>query len=478
MIGRALNNTQADYSNPDLNRRIAEAQQKAQLMQLKPYENAAEQEQALYNMAATYNADPNGLSPSQRLYLKEMAKASGGALDISKGMAAESKATTGEHVLAFLGGVGDSLLFDLLKDEWYSNDKTAKTAGWGKLTGTVGSLAVGGYGALNAVKAAKAASGAVSAAKIAATAADDVGNILVKEYGDDVAKLLGKEVLKKTGAEVYDDVLKLGGKHGAKLMETAKLSGTAAKEEIFKKATALFGDDIVKSANGNVDDLVAIVKAQPKTMSGLKAVFTRSIKPLQQTYNASIESYRAASSASKTAGDLLLKAQQQFSSSLGGVAKVSPKVALETAKAAKSEAIDALTKLRSTSTGTTWLDDLAKAEEAVDAATGAVKAARKAARAGKVARYATEIASGGFRGTFGNAIAPGATPLTRGIAGFGAAGVAVPRIVRPIYNNDNASIVGTPQFRTYFNDDDRNSLPYGGANPYVNSELIADGMSQ
>ena len=476
MIGYS-SQTQTNYNDPDLSRRIAEAQQKGQLMQLKPYENMAQQEQALYNMAATYNADPNGLSPSQRLYLKEMAKASGGALDISKGMAAESKATTGEHIGAFLGGIGDSLLFDLLPDRLYSDDRTAKTAGWGKLAGTVGSLAIGGYGAFNAVKAAKAASGVVSAAKIAATAADDVGKVLVKEYGNDVVKILGEEALKKTGAEIYDDVLKLGGKHGAKLMEAAKLTGTSAKEEIFKKATALFGDDVVNAANGSVDDLLGILKAQPG--NGInKAQFVDEAGGLVKTYRTAKESYKTASTVSKVADDLLLKAQQQFASGLGGVAKVSPKVALETAKAAKTEAVDALAKLRSAPTGSTWLDDLAKAEEAVDMATDAVKVARKAARAGKVARYATEIASGGFRGTFGNAIAPGATPLTRGIAGFGAAGLAVPRVVRPIYNNDNASIGGTPQFRTYFTDDDRNSLPYGGANPYATGELIADGMSQ
>jgi len=98
----------------------------------------------LASMVRQFNEDPVSFTDAEVKWVTQTAPAMG--FDISEGLRKDDahRAGFGKHLLA--GGVGalDALLFDLLKDTWYSDrhTKTAKNAG--KIAGTLASLYYGG----------------------------------------------------------------------------------------------------------------------------------------------------------------------------------------------------------------------------------------------------------------------------------------------------------------------------------------------
>lgn len=86
---------------------------------------------------AGFNANPRAYSEEQKMDIVARAKQLG--LDYSQGKNLD-KATTSEKWTAGIGGALDAALFGILKDSWYSDQRTEKYKNAGKLAGTVGSL--------------------------------------------------------------------------------------------------------------------------------------------------------------------------------------------------------------------------------------------------------------------------------------------------------------------------------------------------
>ena len=143
------------------------------------------------SVAQQYNENPSSLNDLDVEYLKKAAPMIGE--DISKGIAKDKGSAWGKAG-AFAAGIGDSLLFDLVPDRWYTNRHTKGWANAGKIAGTIGSLAYGGFQAAGMLGKA-GLSGAKLAASLTA-ASDDVAKAgvgFMAKYGDDIARVTGTE---------------------------------------------------------------------------------------------------------------------------------------------------------------------------------------------------------------------------------------------------------------------------------------------
>lgn len=173
------------------------------------------------SMIEQYNADPSRFSDMEAAYVQQLSQKLG--INIGKGNYADKKNAPGFFDFSFgkqnqggalqglLGGAVDSLLFDAVPDNLYSNRHNKGWATGGKWAATIGSLAMGGYGAVQGIRAAKSA--ASGAATLAGASADDILKVIVSKYGDDIAKNLGDDaaatLAKASGKEGLDDVLRL-----------------------------------------------------------------------------------------------------------------------------------------------------------------------------------------------------------------------------------------------------------------------------
>jgi len=148
--------------------------------------NVSNQEMSrLKSMARQYNENPTIFTDMEVSWIKKTAPQLG--IDISEGLRKDKikfKDNVGKNLLAGAGGVVDAVLFDLLKDTWYSDRHTKAAKNIGKVAGTVGSLA---YGAGLIGGGTKAAKAAMSAKTLAATYGDDALRL-----ADDVAGLTKK----------------------------------------------------------------------------------------------------------------------------------------------------------------------------------------------------------------------------------------------------------------------------------------------
>lgn len=127
---------------------------------------------------AGFNANPRAYSEEQKMDIVARAKQLG--LDYSQGKNLD-KATTSEKWTAGIGGAIDAALFGILKDSWYSDQRTEKYKNAGKIVGTVGSMFIpsgwiggafkGVKGALGTAKAVTSVGKITKVAKAASTAA-------------------------------------------------------------------------------------------------------------------------------------------------------------------------------------------------------------------------------------------------------------------------------------------------------------------
>lgn len=108
-----------------------------------------------------FNRNPRQFSAAQKAAIVEFAQQAG--LNVSQGIKRD-KATFGEHLIAGIGGVADSMLFGILKDSWYSDYRTKGSANIGKLAGVAASFAIPGLGILSSARGGKAALSAGKAA--------------------------------------------------------------------------------------------------------------------------------------------------------------------------------------------------------------------------------------------------------------------------------------------------------------------------
>lgn len=194
------------------------AQARAQLEQFQKQQSELNKAKS---MIEQYNADPSGFSDMEAAYVQQLAPRLG--MKINRGQAQDRKGASGFFDFSFgkknrggalqglLGGAVDSLLFDLIPDNLYSNRHNKGWTTGGKWAATIGSLALGGYGAIQGIKAAKSA--ASGAATLAGASADDILKVITKKYGDEIVKNLGDDaaatLAKASGREGLDDVLRL-----------------------------------------------------------------------------------------------------------------------------------------------------------------------------------------------------------------------------------------------------------------------------
>ncbi len=185
----------------------------------------------IYRMAEIYNSEPSRLADFEVEFLKQNAPKLG--IDISVGMHADKKGITAGKIGGLLAGAVDSLLFDLIPDNAYVNRHNRGWANAGKIGATVGSLALGGYGALKALSRAKALSAATAAAKTAKVTTEAGKGIvknIVSKYSDDLVALFGDDVVRSMGDMSLSDLQKL--LKGTNSAATKKLSILAKKYKV------------------------------------------------------------------------------------------------------------------------------------------------------------------------------------------------------------------------------------------------------
>lgn len=192
--------------------------------------NMSNQEMArLKSMARQYNENPTIFTDMEVSWLKKTAPQLG--IDISEGLRKDKikfKDNVGKNILAGIGGVADAVLFDLLKDTWYSDRHTKTAKNIGKVAGTVGSLA---YGAGWLGGGAKAAKAAMSAKALATTYGDDALRL-----ADDAARLTKEAAGIMSTADEQLNALRATYRQGAAPLrqlndDIAKMAAMAAKSK-------------------------------------------------------------------------------------------------------------------------------------------------------------------------------------------------------------------------------------------------------
>ena len=162
---------------------------------------------------AGFNANPRAYSEEQKMDIVSRAKQLG--LDYSQGKNLD-KATTSEKWTAGIGGALDAALFGILKDSWYSDQRTEKYANVGKLVGTAASFFIPAAGTIGVAGRLLGGAGKGSKAMLG------VANALTK--GNNAANAIGK-------ASKYDDIVAAAIKavKEAKAVHKAEESAESAK---------------------------------------------------------------------------------------------------------------------------------------------------------------------------------------------------------------------------------------------------------
>lgn len=303
----------------DLERQALEAQALGMDSEYNDYIKTLSGSSKLRSMADQYNSDPSSFTDAEKAYIKKAAPMAN--ISISAGLE-KDKASFGKHALAFVGGIGDSLLFDLLPDRWYSDSRTAKTANIGKWTGTIGSLAFGAAGAINAAKGLGTKAlikGGSALAKAGLQSTDDVVRALAGTYSDDIAKIL----LRGKALNNADDV--------------AALLANGSADDIIKaiSGTSIKGSGS-RAINASKKTILGALKETQATASKTyleqaRNVFGNTPKLELETTK---EALRAAESAQKTAAIELNKA---ITSSGDDIAKAAQVQALQSEFTKSSE---------------------------------------------------------------------------------------------------------------------------------------------
>jgi hypothetical protein len=269
------------------------AQARAQLEQFQKQQSELNKAKS---MIEQYNADPSRFSDMEAAYVQQLSQKLG--IKIGKGNYADKKNAPGFFDFSFgkqnqggalqglLGGAVDSLLFDLVPDNLYSNRHNKGWTTGGKWAATIGSLALGGYGAIKGAQAAKMATKAAVASmsdellsvakKTFVLNADELGRALNMSAGD-VAKL------GLSGS--YDDMLKVLQERRAALTAAGKEAGAAykANEAALKKAQAQINKAMglggrQKLLTGPVDEIADDVVDVASTGSSTPAQLTTRLK--------------------------------------------------------------------------------------------------------------------------------------------------------------------------------------------------------
>ena len=205
----------------------------------------------------------------------------------------------GAHIAAGLGGLADSVVFDLIPDKWYSDESTRTTANAAKITGYVGQVAAAiaataltggaaaptiGLAAGNVAKAAGAIGGGIKAAsgigkvgaafsgagKTALEAAKLGGTALSKVALPYQATRMGLGSL-RTGLTPY------GAQQGWKWAKAAQTAATGeAQKAVVKNASAVIkqGGDlaaVVKGANLSKANITKLTNQISKKYGNKKA---------------------------------------------------------------------------------------------------------------------------------------------------------------------------------------------------------------
>jgi len=136
------------------------------------------EQQRLRSMAEQFNEDPTTFTDAEVKWLTDAAPQFG--INISAGLAKDSahRAGWGQQLKAGAMGALDMVLFDLLKDSWYSDRHTKTAKNVGKVLGFLGSLYYGGSIAKGITKAGGIAKQALGLTDDAARAVTNATNAL------------------------------------------------------------------------------------------------------------------------------------------------------------------------------------------------------------------------------------------------------------------------------------------------------------
>ena len=145
------------------------------------------------NLIIRANNNPRSLSEDELALAIQYGQQLG--VDMSPSMK-RNKANMIENVGAGIGGAIDASLFGIIPDNWYSSYRTKTAKNVGKLTGTVGSFFIPGYGILNATKGAKGIAKTATALFGTGQRLAKVGTKLAGKGYVEAGKIMGNQLLK------------------------------------------------------------------------------------------------------------------------------------------------------------------------------------------------------------------------------------------------------------------------------------------